>query len=162
MDVYSFRSEFEKLYMKDTPKKMLSNLLKHNHLANPALAMVNSLDDIDEIWKRLRKAFGDPKTILSNLLSDVKQMGPIWKLKGNEDRKEGLVNLINAITDLTKLAKKHDIEAKLYNREGLDVIYYLMGDNRVTRWLMSIYDENFEDEALWLRLMEFLQKELVV
>ena len=70
------------------------------------------------------------------------------------------MNLINAITDLTKLAKKHDIEAKLYNGEGLDVIYYLMGDNRVTRWLMSIYDENLEDEALWLRLMEFLQKEL--
>ena len=56
MDVYSFRSEFEKLYTKDTPKKMLSNLLKHNHLANPALAMVKSLDDINEIWKRLQKS----------------------------------------------------------------------------------------------------------
>ena len=27
---------------------------------------------------------------------------------------------------------------------------------------MSIYDENLEDEALWLRLMEFLPKELVI
>ena len=123
LDVYTFRSEFEKLYLKETPKKMLADLLKHNHLANPALAMVKALDDIEEIWTRLQKAYGDPKTILSKVLSDVKKIGPIWKLKDSEEIKEGLGNLINAITDLIKLAKKHNIEAKLYNGEGLDIIY---------------------------------------
>ena len=42
-DVYSFQSDFEKLYLKHTPKRMLPDLLKNNHLANPALALVKSL-----------------------------------------------------------------------------------------------------------------------
>ena len=33
MDIYSFQSEFEKLYLKSTPRKMLPDLLKYNHLA---------------------------------------------------------------------------------------------------------------------------------
>ena len=60
-DVYSFQSDFEKLYLKHTPKRMLPDLLKNNHLANPALALVKSLDDITDIWERLHKAYGDPR-----------------------------------------------------------------------------------------------------
>ena len=162
LDVYSFRSEFEKLYLKDTPTSKLADLLKHNFLANPALGLVKSLDDISEIWERLQKAYGDPKTILSKVLGDVKNMTPIHKTKNSDELKDGLVDLINGIRDLIKVAKRHGIEAKLYNGEGLDVVYSSMGDNRVTRWLTSICEEDLVDEALWLRLLKFLERELKV
>ena len=66
LDIYSFKSEFEKI-SKKMPSSKLPDLLKHNYLANPALAMVKSLDKINEIWDRLQQAYGDPQTILSKL-----------------------------------------------------------------------------------------------
>ena len=119
MDIYTFRSEFEKLHLKETPTNKLPDLLKHNYLANPALGMVKSLEDITEIWERLQKAYGDPKTILSKLLGEVKNMAPIHRMRNAENLKDGLVNLINGICDLMKVAQRHHIEAKLYNGEGL-------------------------------------------
>ena len=161
LDIYSFKTEFGKLYKK-MPSSKLPDLLKHNHLENPALAMVKSLDKLDEIWDRLQKAYGDPKTILSKLLANVKSLGPIWKLKNSDEIKDALVNLINGIRDLIRVAKQHNIEAKLYNGEGLEIIYTSMGENRVTRWLTGKCDDELTDEQLWERLLQFLERDLRV
>ena len=48
-----------------------------------------------------------------------------------------------------RLAKQHNIEEKLYHGEGLQQIYKLLGDGTVTRWLSTIYDEQFEDKKVW-------------
>ena len=69
MDIYTFQYEFEKLHLRTTPKKMLSDLLKYNYLDEPALSLVKSLDNIDEMWSRLKKAYGDAKTLLNKKLS---------------------------------------------------------------------------------------------
>ena len=69
LDVYTFQMEFEKLYTKATPKKMLPDLLKYNYLEDPALALVKSVEDIEEIWIRLKGAYGDPKTMLDKKLT---------------------------------------------------------------------------------------------
>ena len=61
MDIYTFQREFEKLHTKCTPKKMLSDLLKYNYLSNPALAMVKSVQNIDDNWERLKKLMVIPK-----------------------------------------------------------------------------------------------------
>ena len=106
LDISSFQFEFEKLYLKNTPKKMLPDLLKYNYLTDPALSLVKSLDSIDEMWKRLKKAYGDPKVLLDKKLTQVRKIGPLWKLSG-ERLKEGLVNLINGISDLISLSKYH-------------------------------------------------------
>ena len=119
MDIYTFQSEFEKLYLKSTPRKMLPDLLKYNHLAEPALSLVKSLDNIDDMWSRLQKAYGDPKTMLNKKLSDVRKIGALWKIKDNERIKEGLISIINAISDLIKLAKRHNLEGRLYYGDGL-------------------------------------------
>ena len=162
MDIYTFQSEFEKLYLKSTPRKMLPDLLKYNHLAEPALSLVKSLDNIDDIWSRLQKAYGDPKTMLNKKLSDVRKIGALWKIKDNERIKEGLINIINAMSDLIKLAKRHNLEGRLYYGDGLDMIYGIMGETRITKWLTSICDESLEGEALWKRLIIFLEKELKI
>ena len=40
----------------------------------------------------------------------------------------------------------------------------MLGENRVTKWLMKISDEDLSDEEQWQKLMqfEFLEKELRV
>ena len=64
--------------------------------------------------------------------------------------------------DLEHLACEHNIQARLYSADGLDRIYQLLGDNRVRRWLSSICDETFNDQELWSKLTEFLERELRV
>ena len=54
LDVYTFQSEFEKLYKRTTPIRMLADLLKNNYLEGAALSLVKNEDNIDEIWSRLK------------------------------------------------------------------------------------------------------------
>ena len=161
LDIYSFQYEFEKLHLKNTPKKMLPDLLKYNYLSEPALSLVKSLDTIDEMWARLKRAYGDPKTLLDKKLMQVRKIGALWKVSG-ERLKESLINLINGISDLLTLSKYHGIENKLYHGDHLNVIYGLMGESRVKKWITITCDEELEEEELWSKLILFLEKELKV
>ena len=53
-DYYTFKNEFEKLYLLTTPKTMLYDILRKNYLEDPALSLVKNVQNIDEIWKRLK------------------------------------------------------------------------------------------------------------
>ena len=99
---------------------------------------------------------------MKNKLTDVQKIGPLYRLRDPKKLKDGLVSLINMITDLLKLSNKHNIEQRLFNGEGLDIIYGLMGDYRVTKWLNEISDDELEDGPLWNRLIKFLEKELKI
>ena len=48
-DIYTFRSEFEKVYSRSTPRRILPDVLKNNFLEDPALSLVKCLDNINEI-----------------------------------------------------------------------------------------------------------------
>ena len=160
LDFFTFKSQFEKLYIKCTPLAVLPDLLKNNYLQEPALSLVKRLDIMDDIWSRFQKAYGDPRIMLKNKLADVKKIGPLWKLKGVERIEVGLATLLNLMSDLLKLSKEHGIEQKLYHGEALDIIYTMMGDARVTKWLSTISDEEGLAEGdLWERLVKFLERE---
>ena len=60
------------------------------------------------------------------------------------------------MTDLISLAEYHNLEGKLYYGDGLDIIYGLMGDNRVIKWLSKIHDTDLEEKELWQELILFL------
>ena len=49
MDTFTFQSMFEKLYEKQTPRKMLPDLLINNYLEDSALSLVKTVKDISEI-----------------------------------------------------------------------------------------------------------------
>ena len=59
LDIYTFQSPFEKIYLKTTPKYVLSEILKNTYLGWRALSYFKNIGDIDEIWKRLKSAFGN-------------------------------------------------------------------------------------------------------
>ena len=61
VDIYTFHDDFNKLYQRTTPKRLMPDLLKINHLKEPALSLVKSIDDIDNIWSTLIAAYGDAK-----------------------------------------------------------------------------------------------------
>ena len=52
------------MYERTTPKCMMPDLLKNNLLEGSALSLVKSMTSIEDIWKRLKGAYGDPKLLL--------------------------------------------------------------------------------------------------
>ena len=77
-DIYTFKDEFEKLYLRGTPRRLLPELLKNNFLEDSTLCSVKSIDDIDEIWERLKSAYGDPKMMLDLKFSEVGKIDVFW------------------------------------------------------------------------------------
>ena len=163
-DVFTFQNNFEKLYLRNTPRSLLPDLLKNNYLEDQALSLVKNVEDIDEIWKRLKTAFGDANLMLSNKLTALNDMEVLWKLRNPSKIADGLSKIINLIKDVIKLSKEHGIEQKLYNGDGINKIFKLLGDSRTTRWLQATCEskELLQGEILWLRLIEFLEKYLKV
>ena len=158
-DIYTFRSEFEKVYSRSTPRRILPDVLKNNFLEDPALSLVKSLDNINEIWKRLITTYGDPKMMLHKKMSTLTNFTPLWKTSNPEKTSDALIKIINLIKDLMNLAEKHNIKEKLYNGDGLERIYSLLGDSRLIRWLTKSSEEELEGEEQWSKLIEFLEKE---
>ena len=74
MDFFTFKSTFNKLHSRDVPTRMMPDLIKNNYLDGSALLRVKDLDEIEEIWTRLKDAFGDPKTMLNRKLEEVKNI----------------------------------------------------------------------------------------
>ena len=95
LDIYTFQDNFEKLYLRTTPRRLLPDLLKNNHLENPALLLVKSVENIDEIWSRLKQMYGDPKTMLSKRLDQLNDLEAIWKLKNSEKISDSLNKIVN-------------------------------------------------------------------
>jgi hypothetical protein len=160
IDIYSFKSDFEKLYMKSTPKTLMADILKNNNLEREALSLVKYENDIDEIWKRLKTTFGDVKFLLSNKLSELRSLDKLWKIKETSKLTVALGKIINVIQDLMSLAEKHSTEPHLYYGDGINQIYKLIGDKRTTQWLQTCSDEMPEGKDLWQKLLNFLEKEL--
>ena len=145
MDIYTFQSNFEKLHVRTTPKRLLPDLLINNFLLEPVLSLVKGLEDIDEIWRRLKQSYGDTKIMLTKKLSQINKTESLSKAKDPEKLTFMLSKLINCIKDLMKIASDHKIENRLYYGDGLEKIYKLMGDGRMTRCLATISDQTLSE-----------------
>ena len=84
MDLYTFRTEFEKLVGPYVQRKLWSEVSKRNYLSGAALTLVNTIEDIDQIWMRLFKSFGNTNLLLRNKLGALEKLGGLWKAKGDE------------------------------------------------------------------------------
>ena len=96
-------------------------------------------------------------TMLKKKLCEISKFIALWKIKEPEKLMEGLSRLINLMKDLTTLAVKHNIGNQLYYSDSIHKIYHLLCENRVTKWLMKI-----SDEEQWQKLIHLLEKELRV
>ena len=158
-----FQTNFEKLHLKDTPSDLLPDLLKNNFLENPALLLVKDVYDIDDIWSRLKSAYGDTKIMLSKKVAELQNLEDLWKKKDPEKLAEGLIKINNLMRDLMIMAENHSIEANLYHGDAINTIHSLMGQSRFRRWMSIVCDNKIPDGAKhWDRLLQFLEKELKI
>ena len=74
---------------------MMPDVLKNSHSEGAALSLVRSVDDIDEIWQRLKSLCGDPKLLLKKKLSEINKISQPWKLKDTEKVVAALSQIIN-------------------------------------------------------------------
>ena len=102
--------------------------------------------------------YGDPKMMLHKKMLTLTNFTPLWKTS-NSEKTDALIKIINLIKYLMNLAEKHNIKEKLYNGDGLERIYSLLGDSRLIRWLTKSSEEELEGEEQWSKLTEFLEKE---
>ena len=75
---------------------------------------------------------------------------------------DALSKIINMIRELYQLAEQHNIKSRLYSGDRLERIYQMMGDSRVTRWLSTICEVEYNDEQTWHHLVKFLERDLKV
>ena len=84
------------------------------------------------------------------------------EFKDPEKLIDGISSITNIMKDLIKLASDHGIEQRLYCGDGIERIYDLLGDTRLTRWFADISEKSLSDEELWNYLLKFLEKEIRV
>ena len=141
-DIYSFRHQFEKLVQPGTQKKFWVDSLKTKYLEGPAYTLVEKIDDIDEVWKKLTESYGNVKLLLHKKLGELDKFDNLGKIKGDEKIAHTLSKVINMMTELSTLAEKYNLENKLYVGGGLEKIYSLIGENRERNFLR----QNLESE----------------
>lgn len=163
IDYYTFKSDFEKLYLEDTPTENLPDILKNNFLENPALLLVKHVRDIDEIWERLKSAYGDTKIMLSKKTADLGKLDEVLKSSDPEKLIEGLSKTINLMRDLMYLATEHDITEQLYYGNATTTVHSILGKSRLRKWLIVVCEKDIADgKDHWEELLKFLEKEMKV
>ena len=142
-------------------KPLLADTLKYNYLGEPALTMVKGLTDIEEIWNRLIESYGDSGVLLQNKLGALSKMGGLSKIRDDEGLTVGISELLNAMTELKRLAELYNLESRLYHPlGGLGKVGELMGLTRFNRFLDKHVDIPMGSPEEWDKSAQFLELEL--
>ena len=67
--------------------------------------LVKSMTDIEDIWKRLKGAYGDPKLLMKKKLSQIGNISQLWKIREQEKLVDALSKIVNMTRDLYQLAE---------------------------------------------------------
>eukprot|EP00794_Sanderia_malayensis_P002416 gene2416-2788_t len=129
-DFYTFKDNFNKLHERSTPKYLLPDLWKNNFLKGPALSMVKSLTDIDEIWKQLQFAYGDVKMLLAKKLKHVSTM----------DSFDGFHRVYNLLDEgrLTRWLRSTADEDLAQKQSWLNFIKFLEKEQKLQQMKLTI------------------------
>ena len=161
VDYYTFKLDFEKLVTPRYAKPLLPELLKKNYLKGQALEIVKEVHNLEEIWERLEQSFGNVSVLLTTKLREVDNTVPLQKIRQDEKLIQAITKLRNCMSELKKLAEKHDIEASLYHSSNIAKFFQLLGDRRhkeITKRLMKQHGKpSCADE--WEAIMEHLEQE---
>ena len=130
LDIFSFKSEFEKLVQPKILKRYWVDTLKNNYLVGPAQTLVEKLENLSLVWDKLIEAYGDVKLLLQTKMSNLDKLENLEKIEGDEKLGNAIAKIINMMTELSILAEKHDLQNKLYIGGGLEKVFGLIGEKR--------------------------------
>ena len=160
LDIYTFRTEFEKLIQPACQKHLLVDTLKTKYLEGPALTLVERLEDLSEIWAKLTGAYGNVKLLLQNKISKLDKLESLEKIKNDEKLTTALAKIINIMAELKSLAEKHSLETKLYVGGGLEKILNLIGRDWERKFLIKYVDSSdssSSSDLTWYPRSTFIQ-----
>ena len=80
--------------------------------------------------------------MLSKRLSQLENVEIIWRIKSSVKIAEGMTRIISTINNLIQLSHRHSFQNKLYNSDAMDKIHKIIGNGKVNKFLMNIYDED--------------------
>ena len=160
LDFYSFKSEFEKLIQPYVQSKLLPDYLKKNFLGGQALHLVREMDNLEEIWKRLKASYGSVETLMNIKLYELGKGTPLWKIKNEEKAIQSVLQLKNSMTELKELAAKHDIEHSLYHTSNLAKVFSVLGRQRQRKITEKLLGKNVDEEGEWDEIINFLASEI--
>ena len=112
-DFYTFKSQFLNKYRRYTSRDML-DILKNTYLKGEAYNTVKELANLDEIWERLRKDFGNHSRMLKSKLADILGVGAFTRIKDITEKREAVLKTINLLSDIFNLADQHNLNLELY------------------------------------------------
>ena len=84
LDIYSFRSQFEKFIQPGKQRQYWVDVLKRKYLSGAALTLVETVENIDEAWEKLTTAYGNMKLLLQKKISNLDKIDNLDKIKGDE------------------------------------------------------------------------------
>ena len=160
-DFYSFKSLFLKTYAHH-PKSSMVNLLKNNHLKGSAKDSVGSLEDIDNIWKRLKDNFGNTEQMLLHHFGKMNKLGPMHKQKSYTNKKHYIQSLVNAMQDAIDVAVEHGLEGEVHYGPQLRKIVTLLDNNLQNGWYKLITEEATAMPQRWTRMIIYLEAQLSI
>ena len=67
--------------------------------------------------------------------------------------------MLNAMTELAKLAETYHLEGKLYQDTYLGIVYEIMGDSRLRKFLKKNIDLFPSGQDEWNKIQTFLERE---
>ena len=162
LDIYSFKTEFERLIQPTRTKRLWVDTLKNNYLSGPAFTLVERTETLSEIWDKLIGAYGNVKLLLQNKISQLDELENLGKVKTDEKLVTSLSKVINMMSELKSLAEKHGLETKLYVGGGLEKVLSLLGEERERKFFSKNVDSSskvLSEKEEWENLSAFLQKE---
>ena len=162
MDIYTFQTEFEKVFVPNITAKMLPDYLKYNHLEGAALTLVKGLETMSEIWKRLKEAYGDTDVLLRSKLREVESLGPIWRCRDKAKLVQILSKLVYVMGDLQDLAKTHKIENDLYHGGAIHKVYAVVGHSYRDKFIRKHAESEMSKMQKWSKFIEYMKSELKI
>ena len=160
MDFYTFKTEFEKLVAPRIQAKLLPEYLKNNYLEGQALEIVREIDNIEEIWLRMKFSFGNVVSLLSNKLKEIENDVPLWQTKGDEKLIKAITKIKNCMMELSNLARKHDIEASLFHHSNTVKIFRIIGKKRQNDVMIKLIESDYNEKNIWCEIINYLEKEI--
>ena len=119
---------------------------------------------MDKIWERLKSSFGNVSTLLSAKISKIDASTPLWKVKGDENVVEAIINTKNLMVELSAMSEKHSVEQNLYHSSNISKVFSMLGRNRQLEFTKEMVDDSSvkSEKDTWKDLIKFLDKEVRV
>lgn len=160
-DFYTFKSKFLKAYG-NYPQQLLVQYLKNNHLDGKAKDCVGSLDDLENIWVRLKNNFGNTDEMLKHHFQRLNKLGQMSKRKTYTAKKHYLQTVINCMQDAIDVATEHDLTGEVHYGSQLGSIVALLENYLQSAWWKIVAVESVRKPNRWLRMIVFLEAQLVI